>query len=334
MRKTTMQDVANEAGVSKSTVSQFINSRYEYMSEVTKKRVEKAVKNLGYIPNHIAKSLKQKKTSTIGVIVANIIHSFSNEMIRAIEDVCEENNIHMFVCNADDNPDKEKSYMEMLIAKQVDGLIIFPTGGNMDYYKSLKQIKFPIVFVDRKIEPNIYPTFMLDNKKAASLAVNELIASNKTSIGLVSTTIAKGITPRIERVEGYKKALNKNGLKINDNWVIATKKENIIAELEVLWCEGTFPDAFFAVNDLSLIELYKFIKMKKIHIPDEVSVISVDDSPFLEISTPPTSVVKQPTFDIGKDAAQKIIELIKNEQLEDLYEVNRYIPILIKRESV
>src|SRR5699024_10710326 len=124
MKKITMQDVANKAGVSKSTVSQFINNRYEYMAEETKIRIDDAVKELGYIPNFIAKSLKQKKTSTIGVIVANILHTFSNEIIRAIEDVCEVNQVHMFVCNADDNPEKEKSYMEMLMAKQVDGLII------------------------------------------------------------------------------------------------------------------------------------------------------------------------------------------------------------------
>src|SRR5690625_3590927 len=169
MKKPTIQDVAKRAGVSKSTVSQFLNNRYEYMAEETKLRIAKAVQELGYIPNYIAKSLKQKKTSTIGVIVANIIHSFSNEMIRAIEDVCEQNDVHMFVCNADDKPDKEKSYMDMLIAKQVDGLIIFPTGGNIEYYHSLKKAKFPIVFVDRKIDSCIYPTFMLDNKKAARL---------------------------------------------------------------------------------------------------------------------------------------------------------------------
>lgn len=91
---------------------------------------------------------------------------------------------------------------------------------------------------------------------------------------------------------------------------------------------------FFAVNDLSLIELLKFLTSKNINIPQQVSVISVDDSPFLEISTPPTSVVKQPTFDIGRDAAKKILELITNATLEDIYEVNRYTPILIKRASV
>src|SRR5690625_25093 len=128
MKKVTMQDVANKAEVSKSTVSQFNNNRYEYMAVETKVRIEKAVNDLGYIPNHIARSLKQKKTSTIGVIVANIIHSFSNEMIRAIEDVFEENAVNLFVCNADDNSDKEKSYMIMLIVIHVNVHIIYSTG--------------------------------------------------------------------------------------------------------------------------------------------------------------------------------------------------------------
>src|SRR5690625_7334158 len=108
MKKVTMQDVANKAEVSKSTVSQFINNRYEYMALETKVRIEKAVNELGYIANHIARSLKQKKTSTIGVIVENIIHSFSNEMIRAIEDVCEQDDVNIVVWNTDDNPAQEK----------------------------------------------------------------------------------------------------------------------------------------------------------------------------------------------------------------------------------
>lgn len=334
MKKVTMQDVATKAGVSKSTVSQFINNRYEYMAEETKVRVGEAVEELGYIPNYIAKSLKQKKTSTMGVIVANILHTFSNEVIRAIEDVCEMNQIHMFVCNADDNPEKEKSYMEMLMAKQVDGLIIFPTGGNVDYYHTLKKADFPIVFVDRKIESPIYPTFMLDNERAAIEAVNEIIRANKKKIGLVSTTIEKNITPRIERIEGYKKILLENDLEINEEWIIATKRQNITDELEQLWRKGNFPEAFFAVNDLSLIELLRFMNSKPLKIPSDVSVTAVDDSAFLEIIIPPITVVKQPSFEIGRDAATKLLELISTKQLEDSYEISRYAPTLIKRQSV
>lgn len=334
MKKITMQDVANKAGVSKSTVSQFINNRYEYMAKETKNRIEEAIQELGYIPNYIAKSLKQKKTSTIGVIVANILHTFSTEIIRAIEDVCENNHVHMFVCNADDDPDKERSYIEMLMAKQVDGLIIFPTSGNVNLYNTLKKSQFPIVFVDRKMNPCIYPTFMLDNQRAAHLAVEQLIQSGRKNICLVSTSIERGITARIERIEGFKETLKKNGLHTREHWIITSERHEIANKLEEVWKDEQHPDAFFAVNDLSLIELLKFLKRKNVNIPTDVSVTAVDDSPFLEISTPPITVVKQPSFEIGRDAANTLLELISSTYFDETYEINRYIPTLIKRESV
>src|SRR5699024_1985703 len=175
---------------------------------------------------------------------------------------------------------------------------------------------------------------MLDNKLASSLAVSELIHSNKNKIGLVSTTIEKKITPRIERIDGFKETLFNHQLKVCEEWIIATKRSNIINELETMWNSGDFPNAFFAVNDFSLIELLKFLKSKNLQIPKQISVISIDDSPFLEASTPPTSVVKQPTFDIGRDAAKKMLKLITDKELKDVYEVERYAPILITRDSV
>src|SRR5699024_12660570 len=95
-----------------------------------------------------------------------------------------------------------------------------------------------------------------------------------------------------------------------------------------------FANAFIAVNDFSLIELLKSLKSKELQITEQIRVISIDDTPFLEISTPPTSVVKQPTCDIGKDAAKKILELITDREIKEVYEVERYAPILIKRDSV
>ena len=333
MKKVTMQDVAEKAGVSKSTVSQFINKRYEYMAEETKIRIERSIEELGYVPNYIAKSLKQRKTYTIGVIVANIIHSFSNEIIRSIEDVCEEVNVQVFVCNADDQPEKERRYMEMLIAKQVDGLIILPTGGNMSYYETLKKNNFPIVFIDRKIEPLIYPAFMLDNEKAAIMAIS-LLMEKHTKIGVVSTSLENLVTPRIERLNGFKKAIHKLNLQYNDEWIIATDKNNIKNKLEHLYVTKNLPDAFFATNDISLIELLKFLKEKNISVPNEIAIISIDDSDYLEIASTPITTIKQPTFEIGKDAAKKLLDLMDEEKLKDIYQVKRYMPTVIKRESI
>lgn len=334
MKKITMQDVALKAGVSKSTVSQYINNRFEFMGASTKLRVEAAIKDLGYIPNQVAKSLKQKKTGTIGVIVANILHTFSTEIIRAIEDECERNGFHLFVCNADDQPEKERAYIDMLVAKQVDGLIIFPTNGNYDYYKQLKNAEFPIVFVDRKINEAIFPTLLLDNESASRIAVDQLVKKGKKKVGLVSTSITQHVTPRIERINGYKKAMAEYGLEIEEDWIIAQNKQEIGNRLQHLWDSTNLPEAFFATNDLALIELLKFIKKNGLSIPADIGVIAIDDSPFLAIATPPISVIRQPTFEIGQDAAHTLLELIGSKDFKEEYEERRYLPILVERESV
>lgn len=171
MKTITITDVANHAKVSKSTVSQYLNKRYEYMSEKTRKKIEETIEELNYQPNIIARSLKQKSTFTVGVVVANILHTFSTQVIRAIENYFYEQGFHIIVCNADDNPEKEKNYIEMLRAKQVDGIIIFPTGDNLDLYQRMKSDQFPIVFMDRTIEELNIATVMLDNHLASKLAV-------------------------------------------------------------------------------------------------------------------------------------------------------------------
>ncbi|MBM4761257.1 substrate-binding domain-containing protein [Bacillus sp. B15-48] len=335
MRKVTMKDVAAKAEVSKSTVSQYINGRYEYMAQATKERIENAIKELGYIPNYVAKSLKQKKSATIGVIVANIMHSFTTEIIRVIEDTCKQNDFHIFVCNADDDPAKERSYINMLMAKQVDGLLIFPTSGNTEIYKKLKKSQFPVVFIDRKMEPIIYPTVLLDNEKASELVVECFLKSGKTKICLVAQSIESGITPRLERIEGYKKALLKNGLPVNEKWIITADSPEMNKQLLSLWQDqANRPNAFYAINGMAAIELVTFLKAQHILVPRDVSVITMDDSPFLAASTPAITVVAQPTHEMGKDAANLILELINHEELKEEYQILRYPPILIERESV
>ncbi|MEV9639760.1 substrate-binding domain-containing protein [Mammaliicoccus sciuri] len=332
--KVTMADVAKKAGVSKSTVSQFINNRFEFMAEATKVKIEESIEELGYIPNNMARSLKKKESNTIGIIVANILHTFSNEIIRAIEDVCEEQGVHVFVCNADDDPKKERSYIKMLQAKQVDGLIIFPTVGNEDVYASLRKSNFPIVFLDRKTEGAYYPTIMLDNHKASEIAINQCVKAGKMKIAIVSTSIKRKVVPRIERIEGYKRRMKELNLAYEESWIVATERTKIVEDLDRLWLADERPNAFYAINDLALMELMKFIKKNSLTIPQDVAVIGLDDSPFLEVFTPPITVITQPTFQMGKEAAQLLLKIIQAKDIEDDYEVMRHIPRLLKRESV
>ena len=174
MKRITIKDVAERSGVSVSTVSQYLNGRYNYMGEDTRNRIKEAVVELGYRPNFMARNLKNRSTKTIGVIVSNILHHFAVYMTRKIEDYCDHDGYNLIICNADDDSEKEEKYINNLIEKQVDGLIIMPTTGNDDLYKKLAGQKFPVVFIDRFMEDVDVPSFKLDNHHAVTLAYDYL----------------------------------------------------------------------------------------------------------------------------------------------------------------
>lgn len=334
MKKVTMADVAQYAGVSKSTVSQYLNRRYEYMGEQTKQRIEEAIEELGYQPNALARSLKQKKTSTIGVIVANILHSLTTQVIRAIEDRCFENDYHVIVCNTDDDPEKEKGYIMNLMAKQVDGLILFPTGGNADLYPSLIKQKFPLVFVDRMVEGIPIDAILLDNLNAADIAVETFVSHYHRHIAVISTSVDRPITPRVERLEGFKKALHKHGLPVVEEFIKGSDIQDIPTVLETMFSCPHPPTAILAGNDLVLMQILKFVKEKGLSIPDDLSIIGIDDIPFASLFSPTLTTIAQPAVEMGNKAVELLLEKIERNEGEDQPQIYRFCPQLIERESV
>ncbi|WP_202080224.1 substrate-binding domain-containing protein [Caldalkalibacillus salinus] len=333
MKRVTMSDVANEANVSKSTVSQYINKRYDYMGEDTKTRIEQAIRQLGYQPNYVARSLKQKKTSTIGVIVANILHSFSTQLIRAIEDFCHEHDFHVIVCNADDDPVKEKKYIDMLRAKQVDGLIVVPTGRNITLYEQMVDETFPLVFVDRVVEGLPVHTLMLDNEKASSLAVEHLIASGYEDIGIITASIVNHLPPRVERINGYKQALLKHGIDVNQSYIKSAEPVYIQSSLKDMLSLSKPPKALVLANDLVLMETLAYIKEENLTIPDDLAIVGIDDVSFASLFNPALTTVAQPAFEMGKKAACILLQLISQSDETEQEYILRFEPTLKHRQS-
>ncbi|OZS78461.1 LacI family transcriptional regulator [Tetzosporium hominis] len=327
MKKITMMDVANEAGVSKSTVSQYINNRYEYMSLETKKKIELAIKELNYRPNTIARSLKQKTTFTIGVIVSNILHNFSTQVIRAIEDVCHEQDFHVIVCNADDMPEKEMKYIQMLRDKQVDGLIVFPTGGNLDLYKELESTEFPVVFLDRLLPEVTMPALLLDNKKAVQLAVDHLRERGYESVLLVTNAINQ-VYPRKVRVDAFVDYTKEIGMDGSQVHVLSRPLEEIQLELKSLLQQQKI-DAIIAGNDLALFEIFHVIQNEQLMIPTDIALISIDDTTFSTFIKPELTAIAQPAFQMGTQAATTLLDLIHQKEVKN--EVIYYEPQLIIR---
>lgn len=333
LKSTTIADVAELADVSKSTVSQFLNGRYEYMSERTRERIELAIGELDYRPNIVARSLKQKSTFTIGVIVANILHSFSTQIIRAVENSFRENGFHIIVCNADDEPEKEREYIEVLMAKQVDGFIIFPTGGNLDLYSRMKRQRIPIVFMDRKIEDMEIATVMLDNEHAATLAVNDLVENDYRNISIVTTSIIRNISPRVERIQGYKHALKLHEIPVNPEYIKTSDADKVSVVLEELFALAIPPEAIIAGNDIVLIEVLKYIKQHGIRIPEDIAVIGIDEVSFASFYTPTITTISQPAIEMANHAVKLLLNQINDKSTPVEVGVFRFKASLIKRES-
>jgi LacI family transcriptional regulator, kdg operon repressor len=333
MKKVTMADVAQHAGVSKSTVSQYLNQRFDYMSEQTKARIEEAIAKLNYSPNILARSLKQKSTTTIGVIVANILHVFSTQVIRAIEDISNEHNFHVIICNADDHPEKEKKYIEMLRAKQVDGIIAVPTGGNVGLFQDLVKENYPIVFIDRLMNGVKIDTVLLDNEKASFLAVEALIKQGYSEIAMISPPLDSNMTPREERLNGYKKAIQQHQIPLNERYLVTCEISEMQVELERLVQGAEPPKAILAMNDRVLSEVLTYVKKQQMRIPEDVAVIGIDDIPFADIYNPALTTVAQPAFDMGEKAANLLFERIEKKDRSNQAQVYRFEPKLIVRES-
>ncbi|WP_204502218.1 LacI family DNA-binding transcriptional regulator [Aquibacillus albus] len=333
MKRVTMADVAEKANVSKSTVSQYLNNRFDYMSKQTRDRIKIAIEELGYQPNFVARSLKQKSTSTIGVIVANILHTFSTQVLRAIEDYFNEHGFHAIVCNSYNDPVKELRYLEMLRAKQVDGLIVVPTGGNLDVYQRMIDEQFPLVFMDRIVEELRVDSILLDNEAASFIAVQHLKEKGYYRLGILTSSLKGNITPRIERVKSFRKALQMFNLPIYEDFIQGYEQNEYQFRLKELLSLPQPPEALLAGNDFSLMEILQFVKDHRIVIPEQLAVISVDEVSFADIYSPGLTTINQPTFEMGTQAAEMLWKKIKKEHNQSTNIIHRFKPELVVRDS-
>ncbi|MBC6314193.1 LacI family DNA-binding transcriptional regulator [Listeria grandensis] len=328
----TIDDVAKKAGVSKSTVSQYLNKRYEYMSQSTRENIEQIIHELNFHPNESARNLKNKKTTIVGIVVANIRHAFSTEMIRIIENALEAQDIYVIICNADDNPQKEEHHIRALLSRKVDGLIIFPTETNATIYRQILKEEIPVVFIDRIVDGLSVDTILLDNQMAASLAVSTLAASGHNKIAMLTLPTRSAISPRIERIEGYKTALTACKIPFNPDYIYSDELHTLQAGLTKIFQLADRPNALIAGNDLILREILHFLKVQKLTIPSDVAVIGIDDVSYADIYQPSLTTIAQPTEKMGLKVAEIILNRLQNKEKKDP-ELYRFAPELKKRDS-
>lgn len=309
MSRITITDVAEKANTSKSTVSQYLSNRYEYMSAETRRRIAAAIEELGFRPNVLAQGLKKKKSKTIGIILPNVMYSFSSQVFRAIEDYFYGCGYQVICCNSDDDAEKERNYIEMLLDKQVDGFISFATGKTSKPYKDLEARKFPVVLVGRKLADTNIDIVRLDEIKAAYTATKHLIDAGHTRIAVITLPIDHQ-SPRADRLQGYRDALADHGLPVRESYVHSVPVALIQARIDAMLRSAEPPTALLLGNDFILHEMLVYARNKSIKIPDQIAVIAFDQSPNLDFYKPSISTMTLPANDIGRKAAEVLLAKI------------------------
>ena len=307
--------IAEKAGVSTATVSRVLND-YPGVREKTKKKVMKVTSQLNYEVDGIARSLRQKKTYKIGVIVGNVLSQFYSILAKSIEDVANRYGYSMILCNGDDNPEKELKYLKVLRSSRVDGIIIAPTGRNADYINNLMQSNIKVVLADRLIDGVDCDAVVVDNEKGAYTAVKYLIDNGYKKIAIIDGFIDR--TTGKERLNGYLRALSDNNIPRNDDFIKIRdfKKRSGIILAEELFKNKNKPEAIFVANlDLTLGVIIS-IKNMGLKIPDDIAIIGFDDSDWAQILEPPLTTISQPVYDLGATAAEMLIKNIENNNIK------------------
>lgn len=306
----TIKDIAKKANVSATTVSRVINNKPD-VSESTKKKIQKLIKENNYKPNDIARGLVLKKTKTIGLIVPDISNPFFPEIIKGVEHETKDAGYSVIICDTDNQIKQEKSSIDLLLSKQVDGIIMSLSNDSVRDLKSLKESKLSIVQLDRNIPELSYPMVSVDNKLSAYKATKHLIALGHTEIGHVTGELHT--KPAQDRLEGYKKALKDSNLSCNKDLIIEgkySKKSGYEAMVKMI--KNKMPTAVFFANDLMALGAYEALDEYNIKIPDDISIIGHDDIDVSSLIQPKLTTMRQPKNELGKIAAEILIGLIEN----------------------
>lgn len=335
VERVTIKDIAAKAGVSVTTVSLVLNGKEHRIAQETRKKIIDIANALEYRPNQLAVGLITKRTNTIGLLIPDVSNSYFSELAKGAESKAAENGFNLILCNTNDSPTKDCKYVNVLLDRGVDGIIMVPSGRGKDETLNqclnlMKRSQKPFVLADRIRVGTTYPGVTLDQLKGGYLATEYLIKQGHRKIGCITGPL--GMVNAYMRYQGYKKALQKYGINYNSKLV---KEGTYHIEDGLIQSKELFEEnvsAIFACNDLMAYGVYKSAISEGIKVPEELSIIGFDNIPFSEFLEVPLTTIHQPACQIGEVSVEKLINLILKK--EDTDKVIVLDPELIIRDSV
>jgi len=312
-KKVSIEQIAEAASVSIATVSRVLN-RSDNVREETAHRVLEAAKRLNYRPDRVARRMRVKSADSllVGLIITDVGNPFFSELSRGVEDVAYKHRHALLICNTDENPEKEKFYLDSMLSEKVSGLIIAPSKGNASYLKELVDNDYPVVCADRSPNDIDIDTVTIDNEKGAYLAVKRLTDLGHQRIGIINGI--EGISTTEKRFQGYQKAIKSAGIPLYDELVIYEdyKEAGGRNAMQHFLSLDNPPTAIFSTNNLMTLGCLEEIYSQNVRIPEDIAIIGFDDMPWAGALNPPLTAVKQPGYELGLNAIELLFKRIEN----------------------
>ncbi len=303
----TIKDIARHVGVSPSVVSRALNNKYG-VKESTRKMIVQAAKEMGYHPNAAARSLVTRRTMTIGVIMADISEPFYSGIIKGLEFVASESGYTLLFSNSYESLEQSRVVQKMVDAQRVDGMII--VGSNVKeraYLSSLVDRGIPFVAIERSFSDPRMNCIWVDNVMGGYIATKHLIDCGHTKIAHITGTL--DVEVAADRLKGYRRALDEAGIPFSPD---------LVAQGTFIWQTGysamktllgTRPlcTAVFVANDSMAFGALQAIAEEGLSVPHDISVVGFDDLQFSSLTNPPLTTVRQPRYEIGRDAGRLLV---------------------------
>jgi LacI family transcriptional regulator len=315
-QQTTMKRIASELGVSVTTISKVLNNHGD-ISEATRDRVLAKIEELGYQRNAVARSLTLRRTHTIGIVIPDLMHSFFVEIIQGIEPVASVRGFGLLLCSSGEDPGKERSELEMLRSRQVDGIVLASAHGsaNDDLLEQFTGHGTGLVMIDRDDHPKVECHRVLtDDERVGTLATNHLLDLGRRAIAHIG---GPDIVHAKRREHGWREALKARDIRVAGDWFVQAgfmESDGYRAMKRMLTVRPRI-DAVFAANDPAAIGAMKAIWEAGLRVPEDIAIVGVGDIALVDLLRVPLTTVSWSRKDQGLNAAELLLNGLESDEV-------------------
>jgi len=316
-RPATLRDVAAAARVHPATASRALNPETRILvSEDTARRVTEAAARLGYRPNPVARSLRTRRSHTVGVLIPDLNNPLFPPIVRGLEDKLAAAGYVALIGNTDADASRERTLFEQMRARHVDGFVLATATLHDRLLADAAEAEVPVVLMNRLAQDYSFPSVSVDNEQGARMAVTHLARLGHTRIAHIAGP--QEASTGVSRLQGFRDGMATHGLEVDEGLIAYatryTVEEGVRCCRELLAAAGRSgqPDftAVAAANDMLAVGCYSALDEYSLHCPDDISVIGFNDMPFIDRLRPPLTTVRFPHYQLGTEAAQLLLERI------------------------